>query len=132
MEQNNLLSSSKANYPLFPNIWGEKLTRAGVSNILKKYLDKARCSSEGITIPNKLSCHSLRHSRAMHLLQAGVDLIYIRDILGHRNVRTTEIYARVDSKMKRDAIENAYIKTAPQVEAAWTNNQKLMDFLKSF
>ena len=46
----------------------------------------------------------------MHLLQAGVNLVYIRDILGHVNVQTTEIYARADSKVKREAIEKAYIK----------------------
>ena len=44
----------------------------------------------------------------MHLLQAGVNLIYIRDILGHVSVQTTEIYARVDSKAKQDALEMAY------------------------
>ena len=52
--------------------------------------------------------HSLRHSKAMHLLQAGVNLIYIRDILGHVSIQTTEIYARADSKQKREALEAAY------------------------
>jgi len=41
----------------------------------------------------------------MHLLQAGVNLVYIRDILGHVSVQTTEVYARADSKKKREAIE---------------------------
>ena len=49
-------------------------------------------------IPENISCHSLRHSKAMHLLQAGVNLVYIRDILGHVYVQTTEIYAKADSK----------------------------------
>jgi transposase len=44
----------------------------------------------------------------MHLLQAGLNLIYIRDILGHASIKTTEIYARADSKQKRDALEKAY------------------------
>ncbi len=60
-------------------------------------------------IPERISCHSLRHSKAMHLLQAGVNLVYIRDILGHVSVTTTEVYARVDSRKKREAIESAYI-----------------------
>src|SRR3546814_5159033 len=42
----------------------------------------------------KISPHTLRHSKAMHLLQAGVNLIYIRDLLGHSDIKTTEIYAR--------------------------------------
>ena len=51
-------------------------------------------------IPKKISCHSIRHSKAMHLLQAGVNLVYIRDILGHVSIQTTDIYARADSKSK--------------------------------
>ena len=59
-------------------------------------------------IPTQASCHSLRHSKAIHLLQAGVNLVYIWDILGYVSVTTPEIYARADSKQKRDAIEKAY------------------------
>ena len=44
----------------------------------------------------------------MHLLQAGVNLIYIRDLLGHADVSTTEIYARANAEAKRKAIESAY------------------------
>lgn len=85
-------------------------------------------------IPENISCHSLRHSRAMHLLQAGVNLVYIRDLLGHVNIQTTEIYARADSKAKREAIEKAYSKVVPdtKVNPLWLGNEKLMDFLKSF
>ena len=50
----------------------------------------------------------LRHSRAMHLLQSGVTLIYIRDLLGHVSVQTTEVYAKADTKLKRDALEKAH------------------------
>ncbi len=95
------------------------------------YVQKAR-KKNPVLIPEGISCHSLRHSRAMHLLQAGVELIYIRDFLGHSNVQTTEVYARADSKMKREAIEKAYIKVIPETEPIWQNNETLMDFLKSF
>ena len=50
----------------------------------------------------------LRHSRAMHLLQSGVNLIYIRDLLGHVSVQTTDVYAKADTKLKRDALEKAH------------------------
>lgn len=49
----------------------------------------------------------------MHLLHAGVNLIYIRDILGHVSIQTTEIYARADSKQKREALEKAYVEVIP-------------------
>lgn len=50
----------------------------------------------------------LRHSKAVHLLQAGVNLIYIRDFLGQTDIQTTEIYARADTELKRKVLENAY------------------------
>ena len=49
----------------------------------------------------------------MHLLQSGVNLVYIRDLLGHVSIKTTEVYARVDSMMKRMALEKAYQATSP-------------------
>ena len=68
----------------------------------------------------------------MHLLQAGVNLIYIRDILGHVSVETTEIYARADSKQKREAIEKAYVDVVNEEESVWQENKSLLSWLKSF
>ena len=93
-------------YPLFHNCRGEKLTNPGVTYILLKYAAMARIAHPDL-IPIKISPHTLRHSKAMHLLQAGVNLVYIRDILGHVSIQTTEIYARADSKSKREALEKA-------------------------
>jgi len=107
MEKNHLLEPHANLYPLFYNSRKEKLTRAGVYYILQYYASAARKKDQKL-IPEKISPHSLRHSKAMHLLQAGVNLVYIRDILGHESVQTTEVYARVDSKQKREAIEKAY------------------------
>ena len=81
----------------------------------------------------KSAPHSLRHSKAMHLLQAGVNLIYIRDILGHVSIQTTEIYARADSKQKREALEAAYADIIPvmdKVEGSWEKDSKLKHWLK--
>ena len=75
----------------------------------------------------------LRHSKAMHLLQAGVNLVYIRDILGHVSIQTTEIYARADSKQKREALEKAYVDVIPEndKEKSWEKNAPLLEWLKS-
>lgn len=126
----NLLEPHAKQYPLFSNCRHEKLTRAGVTYILLKYANKARKKNPKL-IPSKISCHSLRCSKAMHLLQAGVNLVYIRDILGHTSVQTTEIYARADSKQKREAIEKAYVDVTPKEKPTWENNENLLDWLSN-
>jgi len=126
------LTESFANvYPLFFNSRKEKLTRAGINYIVQKYSESARKENKMI-MPEKISCHCLRHSKAMHLLQAGVNLVYIRDILGHVSIQTTEIYARADSKQKRIAIEKAYVNVNPNEEPAWIKDENLISWLKRF
>lgn len=128
----NKLQEPQANmYPLFFNSKKEKLTRAGVNHIVQKYSKIAR-TKNSITLPDKISCHSFRHSKAMHLLQAGVNLIYIRDILGHVSVQTTEVYARADSKQKREALEKAYVEVNPKEKSVWLENENLISWLKRF
>lgn len=53
----------------------------------------------------------------MHLLQSGVNLVYIRDILGHVSIQTTDIYARADSKAKRETLEKAYVDLNPEIKS---------------
>lgn len=118
-------------YPLFSNSRKEKLTRAGINYILQKYFVKAKMVKPKV-LPDKMSCHTLRHSKAMHLLQAGVNLVYIRDILGHVSVQTTEIYARADSKHKREALEKAYTNVNPKETPQWVDNPSIIDWLKKF
>lgn len=132
MQKNHLLETHANQYPLFSNSRKEKLTRAGVTYILKTYADLARKINPAI-IPETISCHSLRHSKAMHLLQAGVNLVYIRDLLGHVSVQTTDVYARADSRQKREAFEKAYVDINPAGTntKSWEKNNNLLDWLKS-
>lgn len=129
--ENRLNEPFKNMYPLFFNSRKDKLTRAGINYIVQKYAGMAR-TENALIIPEKISCHSFRHSKAMHLLQAGVNLVYIRDILGHVSVQTTEIYARADSKQKREAIEKAYVNVNPNEEPIWTKDVNLITWLKRF
>lgn len=131
MDENHLLAPQLRTSPLFCNSRREKLTRAGINSILKKYVCMARNKNPGL-IPEKISCHSLRHSKAMHLLQAGVHLVYIRDFLGHESVQTTEIYARADSQQKREAIEKAYVDVVTKEIPQWVENNDLLEWLKAF
>ena len=92
-------------HPLFVNQHGSKLSRGGIAWIIGKYQAQA---GEPALSSADISPHVLRHSRAMHLYEAGVPLPYIRDILGHVELATTDIYARASTEAKRKALEAAY------------------------
>ena len=63
------------------------------------------------------------------MLQAGTNLIYIRDFLGHSDIKTTETYARADTKLKRKALENAYSDLVDSNLPDWSENGDLMEWL---
>jgi site-specific recombinase XerD len=128
IKEKRLSGINKLDYPLFFNQRGEPLTRGGITHILKKYTSRVK----DINMPEKISPHILRHSKAMHLLQAGYNMIIIRDWLGHVSIKTTEIYARLDIDAKRKILEEAFpIKDDALEYPDWTENQTLMDFLKN-
>jgi len=132
LEERKLLGPESADYPLFTNHSGHKLTRAGVAYTVRKYAKAAREATPA-HIPAVVTPHVFRHSKAMHLLQSGVDLIYIRDILGHADVKTTEIYARIDSDAKRKALESAYsTATPPTPRPSWLEDDAVMKMLHDF
>lgn len=114
---------------LFVNHMKEKFTRQGICYIIRKYALRARNKNPDL-IPKDMSPHKMRHTAAMDLVSSGVDLIYIRDFLGHESVKTTEIYAKTDSRLKREAIEAASKELVPKQEAQWENNPSLKDWLK--
>lgn len=128
IQENGLNDPWKNEYPLFVNKQQKKLTQKGVSYIIETYVEVARHSSP--LIPANVHPHMFRHSKAMHLLQAGVNLVYIRDFLGHTDIKITEIYARADTETKRKAIENACqdLINVPNLPD-WTQDQALLTWL---
>jgi integrase/recombinase XerD len=125
-----LLDGIKESQPLFFNKRNEKLTRAGLSYILNKYVEKAMINHRDL-FPEKMSPHVLRHSKAMHLLQGGVNLIYIRDFLGHSSVTTTEIYAKSNPEIKRKAIEEVSPKVLPKEKFSDKEKEDLFEWLRT-
>jgi integrase/recombinase XerD len=119
ISENHLDTPQRSDNPLFVNRQNQKLTRAGVTYILNKYAGG-----------HKISPHTLRHTKAMHLLQSGVNIVYIRDILGHSSIDTTEIYARADAEMKRKAIDKLATQLTPDVPD-WRTDNALIDWLKA-
>jgi len=115
--------------PFFLNTRRQPYTRSGITVLVGKYVAMAR--KQLSTIPEKVTPHAFRHSKAMHMLQAGIPLIIIRDFLGHVDIRTSEIYARVDLEMKRRALEKLNPAVTPHGLPAWEDDAALMDWLRS-
>lgn len=129
LKENNLTEPYALDYPLFCNRSKNNLTRAGIAYIVNKYADEAIKKSPEL-FPDKFSPHCFRHSKAMHMLQAGVNLVYIRDFLGHVDIQTTEIYARIDGEMKRKALEKSHNIISDKMPE-WQSNAGLMNWLKN-
>lgn len=131
LAENKLDFPHKLQYPLFMNQQRKKLTRSGIAYILRKYAFQARETSVSFPEPKSITPHVLRHSKAMPLLEAGVNIAYIRDILGHVDVSTTEVYARANMAMKQAALEKVSYVSARDVPS-WATDSALLDWLDSF
>lgn len=122
------LNSEPLTAPLFFNKKGDALSRYGITYILKKYVSKAELDGSA----RKISPHGLRHTKAMHLLRAGVNMIYIRDFLGHVDISTTEVYARIDAEMKRKVFEEKVPNFTPNTTMPWEEDKDLLQWLTQF
>ncbi|GGK09653.1 putative integrase/recombinase y4rC [Lentibacillus kapialis] len=129
MTEFHMFQNGMQDRPLFINRQHNKMTRAGISFIINKYVSRARAVSS--LIPDKVTPHVFRHTKAMHLLQAGVNLIYIRDLLGHVDISTTEIYARADTELKRKALEETYPNVVSSDLPQWSEDEDLLAWLNS-
>jgi site-specific recombinase XerD len=129
MAETHLLQNGMQDRPLFVNRQRRKLTTEGIAFILDKYTSLARAVSS--IIPDNVTPHVLRHTKATNLLQAGVNLIYIRDLLGHVDIATTEIYARTDTELKRKALEKAYPNPISIDLPQWNKDEDLLAWLST-
>lgn len=116
--------------PLVTNRYHKKLDRDGVSYMIKKYVEEIRIKDPAF--PEKVHCHVLRHSKAMHMLEAGINIIYIRDFLGHEDVSTTMVYLRTHNRLKDEAINKLAPKVADNRNLPdWNHDKGLLEFLNS-
>jgi integrase len=99
--------------PLFPGRHGP-LRRRQIQSRFVRYRRLAG-------LPEHLTAHSLRHSIATHLLDAGAHLEFVQDHLGHRNIRSTAIYARITDR-HREALMRAFERSPWIVQPAPVSN----------
>ena len=118
--------------PLFCNRNGVALSRDGAAYILRKYVTLAAKEAPELK-KLKITAHVMRHSCAVALLQAGVDITVIRDYLGHASIATTNRYIMTNLQMKRDALEKFWDQSglSPSDSKPWKPTPDLLKFLTS-
>jgi site-specific recombinase XerD len=90
-----IINSKKPDEYVFPSERGGKLTTRTVQKIFTNAMKNAEIRKDA-------TFHSLRHSFATHLLENGVDVRYVQELLGHQNIRTTQRYTQVTNPKLRD------------------------------
>ncbi len=118
--------------PMFCNRKGERLTRQGIRYIIRKYSKVANDTVPGI-IGGSVYPHRMRHSKATHLVNNGVNIYNVRDFLGHESVATTQVYLTTNPEVIRKAIESVAEKTVPESLDFFSDKEKddLLNFLDS-
>lgn len=118
---------------LFPSQRADRITTACVRSLVRKYVTLAKSNNPDHFKEEGYSPHSFRHSKSVHMLEAGVPLIYIRNFLGHESIQTTEVYLRTHqssvSKILKERKTETSISNA--VERSSSKNQDIPDFIKN-
>ena len=117
--------------PLFRNHRGGVLTRFGIRLVLHRYVQRAAQIQPSLQ-RKRIHPHSVRHSTAVHLLKAGVDLSTIAYWLGHAGVTTVQKYVTIDMQAKREALAKAGpILAKSSRQPRWRRDQDLLKWLES-
>jgi len=98
------LTDRSFNKPLFISPRGERIYSRFVQRLVKKYIQK-------VSDVSKKSPHILRHSAATHMLDRGADLLGVKEILGHENLKTTQIYTHVSVERLKKTHKSSHPKS---------------------
>jgi integrase/recombinase XerD len=125
----HLVAGRRPDASVFLNRREEPLTRFGIYALVKRYVALASHHVPSLRT-KRVSPHTLRHTTAVHLLRAGVDINTIRAWLGHVSLDTTHVYAEIDLEMKAKALAHCEV---PQEDTAkqWQKEPDLLAFLKA-
>lgn len=120
---------------IFSSQTHEQMTISCIEGLFKKYISLAKDNHPNLYPLNNYSPHSIRHSTASHLLEAGVDIVTIKNILGHVSLQTTQVYAELSqetvNKRLREWNDTWFGKTnTDNDDKTDANKEKIPSFLK--
>lgn len=117
--------------PLFVNRSGRRLSRSGVSDVVERHWKSVVERRPDVAAHSSAKPHLLRHSKASHLVEAGANIYYVRDFLGHESVETTMAYLRRNLEKMREVVEAAADSLAKPGGGFYTPGKKaeLLEFL---
>jgi site-specific recombinase XerD len=124
-----LIAGASADEHVFRGRTGKPMTRFGIHRLVAGYGKVAALSMPSLA-RKRVSPHTVRHTTAVHLLRAGVDINTIRAWLGHVSLDTTHIYAEVDLDMKAKALASLDITDLPTSARRRRSTPTLMEFLR--
>jgi site-specific recombinase XerD len=120
----------KPDEPIFVNRYRSPLTASGVRFRLRQYVQAATKRVPTLS-KKRVTPHVFRHSTAVHLIAAGVDVTVIRSWLGHAHLDTTNHYAQANLETKRKALEQVDAKLRPAKPPRWKRDADLLAWLDS-
>lgn len=126
----DLIKGRDSDQHVFINRLGDPITRFGIYEMVTRYADILEKSMPSVC-SKRISPHTIRHTAATHLLQAGNDINTIRAWLGHVSVNTTNIYAEVDMQTKAKALAKCETSDLKSPKKHWKEDKNLMSFLDS-
>lgn len=119
---------------LFLNVRGQPITRYGIHTLVERIVKKAATTTPSL-LSKRISPHTIRHTTAVHLLHAGVDINTIRAWLGHVSLETTNRYAEIDLKMKAAALDACTVQYPDgdhgDETPLWRKDTNIIEFLMS-
>ena len=126
-------SSLGPDSPLFVNRSGRRLSRSGVSDVVERHWESVVERHPNIAAHASVKPHLLRHSKASHLVEAGANIYYVRDFLGHESVETTMVYLKHNLEKMREVVEAASEQLAKPSVSYYTPDKKadLLAFLNA-
>jgi site-specific recombinase XerD len=109
---------------------GQPLTRYGIYKIVRRHAAQLDNPATG----RRIGPHTFRHTAAVHLLEAGVEVNVIRGWLGHADLTTTNRYAEINTKAKQQALlltEPPCVSEALRTTPIWRTDETLLNWLSS-